>query len=177
MMLSIARPASGEYADFYGGYIARVADSANAIQDLVKQRERVSALLNPLSDAQAAFRYAPEKWSVREVVGHMADVERIFGYRLLRIARGDGTPLPGFDENAYVRLAGSDARALGDIVAEWVAVRNATIALVQGLPPAGWERLGTANGSPISARALFYIIAGHVEHHCEMLRTRYGVTL
>ena len=142
---------------------------------LVQQRERVEALLGTVTDAEAGARYAPEKWSVREVVGHISDSERIFSYRLLRVARGDQTPLPGFDENDYVRAAGFEARGWSDVTAEWVAVRAATVALVAGTPSPAWERRGVCNESPTSARALLYILLGHVEHHCAVLRERYGV--
>ncbi len=175
-MIQIPRPLPHEHATFYASYVARVADSVDAVRDLTAQRDRVSALLSPVSNARAGFRYAEDKWSIREVIGHVADVERIFGYRLLRISRGDETPLPGFDENVYVRSSGFDGRALDELLSDWMAVRNATVGLVRGTPAASWERRGTANGHPISARALFYIIVGHVEHHCEVLQSRYGLT-
>jgi hypothetical protein len=112
---------------------------------------------------------------VREVVGHLCDAERIFAYRLLRIARGDETPLAGFDENTYVPAGSFESRELNALIKEWMATRDSTIALVRGLPADAWTRRGTANGKNVSAAALAYIILGHVEHHLGILRDRYGV--
>ena len=176
VMLVIPRPLSVEFAAYLAGYVARVTGTPDAIRELVTQRDRVAAMLSSVSAEQAAFRYAPDKWSVKEVVGHLSDVERVFCYRLLRITRRDETPLPGFDENAYVRSGAFDARPLGDLASEWVAVRNATIALVNSVAQESWERRVTVDGNPISARALFYVIVGHVDHHLEVLRARYGLT-
>jgi hypothetical protein len=141
----------------------------------VSQRDNVVSLLTAVAETRAAFRYAPDKWSIKEVVGHIGDTERVFGYRLLRISRGDETPLPGFDENAYVQAAGFDRRLLIDLVDDWVSVRNATLALARSIESAHWERRGIANGNPVSARALFSIMLGHVDHHCQVLKDRYGV--
>jgi hypothetical protein len=105
----------------------------------------------------------------------MADAERIFAYRLLRIGRADATPLPGFEENDYVPAGKFDARALADILEEWIAVRTATIALVRGLPPEAWTRSGEANGRPISARAILYVMLGHIDHHARILEERYRI--
>ena len=171
--MPLAAPRPDEFAPFHAGYIARVANLASPIDELVAQRARLLNFLAPLSDAQALHRYAPGKWSVKELVGHLADAERIMAYRLLRIARGDETPLPGFEENDYVKTAGSDARPFGDLLDEWAAVRDATSALVRGLPAGAWERRGTANGTPVSSRALLYIILGHTEHHRSILEERY----
>ena len=145
--------------------------------ELVAQRTRLLDFLSPLTDEQAGYRYAAGKWSVKEMIGHLADAERIFAYRLLRIGRGDDTPLPGFEENDYVRAAGSDRRRIRDLLDEWAAARDATAALVRGLPPEAWECRGTANGAVISARALVYIILGHVEHHRSILEERYGLAV
>jgi uncharacterized damage-inducible protein DinB len=144
--------------------------------ELVLQRTRLHAFLSPLSDDQALHRYAPGKWSVKEMVGHLADAERIQAYRMLRIGRGDTAPLPGFEEDDYVRAAGSDARPFADLLRDWNAARESTIALVKGMPDEAWERRGTANDATVSARALAYIILGHVEHHLGVLEDRYGLT-
>ena len=172
--LSIPRPAEHEAAPFYHGYIARVSGE-NIGEQLVDQLAELDNLLGPLDDRAALARYAPGKWSVKELLGHLNDSERIFGYRLLRIAREDATPLPGFDENAYVPAGRFDERPLRDLMAEFRAVRLATVALVSGLPSASWTRMGQASGKQISARALIYIIVGHVVHHLGVLRERYGV--
>jgi hypothetical protein len=169
----VPRPQADEYAEFYAGYIAEVPARADPVEQLGTQLDTVRRLLESLPEAQAKFRYSPEKWSVKEVVGHLCDSERIFAYRLLRIARADETPLAGFEENDYVSEANFDARPLTDLAGEWVAVRTATRALVGGVAPAAWEHRGTANGKAVSARALLYIIIGHTQHHLGVLRTRY----
>src|SRR4029079_9053412 len=127
------------------------------------------------SDEEAGYRYAPEKWSVKELVGHVCDAERIFTYRMLRIGSGDASRLPVFEENAYVVAARSDERRLPDVLDEWQAVRSATIALVRAMPSEAWARRGTSNGHRITSRALLYIVLGHAEHHLNVLQTRYGV--
>jgi uncharacterized damage-inducible protein DinB len=173
--MPLAAPRPDEFAPSYAGYIARVASLAAPIDELVAQRARLLNVLSPLSDDEALHRYAPGKWSVKELVGHLADSERIMTYRLLRIARGDETPLPGFEENDYVKTSGSDARPFGELLDEWAAVRDATSALVRGLPAGAWELRGTANDTPVSSRALLYIILGHTEHHRSILEERYLV--
>ena len=172
---SVPRPAADEAAPFYHGYIARVPGEQIGTY-LAAQLQEVEQLLGPLDDAAARFRYAEGKWSVKEVLGHLCDAERIFSYRLLRIARADETPLPGFDENAYVPPAEFDARPLGDLLREFEAVRAATISLAEGLPAAAWVRRGQASGKTISARALVYITVGHVTHHLGVLRDRYRLS-
>lgn len=172
---SIERPGTDEYAESFGDYVGRVPGGADLLTLLAEQRDGTAALLSDIPAEKAGFRYAPGKWSVKEIVGHLSDVERIMAYRALRIARGDTTPLSGFDENAYVPFANSDDRELDELVEEWVAVRQATLALFRTLPPEAWSRRGTANGKPLSARAVAYIIAGHERHHLETLRDRYGL--
>ena len=171
----VARPAEEEYEPAFGRYISRVADLEDAVVALAVQRDQFARSVASMTDKEAGYRYAPAKWSVRELIGHVCDAERIFTYRLLRIARADTTPLPGFEENDYVVNAESDVRALRDLIDEWQAVRSATIALVRGLPEQAWSRRGTSNGQPISARALLYIVLGHVDHHLDVLHRRYGV--
>jgi hypothetical protein len=171
----VARPAEDEYSEWYAGYVARVPDGADVLALLGEQRDTTSAMLAAVPAERGKFRYAPGKWSIREVVGHLSDVERVMGYRALRIARGDATPLAGFDEDAYVPQARSDDLGLPELAAEWVAARQATIAMFGNFPAEAWTRLGSANGQGVSVRALAYIIAGHERHHVETLRTRYGV--
>jgi hypothetical protein len=171
----VDRPGADEYAQFYAGYIARVPDGVDLLALLAEQRDTTVARFAAVPADRREFRYAPGKWSVKEIVGHLSDVERIMAYRALRIARGDTTPLAGFEENDYVPLARSDDLALDQLVGEWVAAREATIALFRNLPAEAWTRRGTANGAEVSVRALAFIIAGHERHHLETLRTRYGV--
>src|SRR5688572_23180789 len=132
--MRISPPQAGEYAPASGRYVARVYEIDDPLRELSAQRMRVLAALSPLTDEQARFRYAPEKWSIKELVGHLCDAERIFAYRLLRIGRGDKTPLPGFEENDYARAARSDRRPFAELVAEWSAIRDATSLLAKGLP-------------------------------------------
>lgn len=169
-----AKPAEGEYANFYWGYIESVPDG-DVMQQLSTQPARMDALLGKLSESDAMDRYAPGKWSVKEVVGHLSDTERVMSYRLLRIARSDATPLAGFDQDAYVPAAGSDARSMHDLLLEFRAVRASTIALARGLDANAWTRTGTVNNATASARALLYIIAGHAAHHMKTLREQYGI--
>ena len=173
--ITLSSPDPGEFDPSNAGYVARVAAVTDAASQFESQRDRVVSLLSGLSAAQAASRYAPGKWSVTEVVGHLSDAERIFAYRLLRIGRGDETPLPGFDENTYVPSGAFERRAFADVLEEWITVRNATLALVRGMPSEGWARRGRANDRVISTRALVYIMLGHVEHHLVILAERYGV--
>lgn len=172
--LTLPRPGSDESAPFYHGYIAEVPGEAIGTY-LETQLTDLERLLAPLDESTARSRYAEGKWSIKEVVGHLADSERIFAYRLLRIGRGDATPLPGFDENAYVPAGDFDARPLASVVGELRAVRQGTIALAHGLPARAWPRRGEASGKVISARALAYIVVGHLTHHERVLRERYLV--
>ena len=171
---TVGRPEPDEIPSHYAGYIKRVPELDPVIA-LAAQIEETAALLRGLSETDALHRYARGKWSVKEIVGHLADVERIMAYRALRIARGDTTALPGFDENAYVPAANFDSRSLADLVGELRTVRAATLALLRTFDPDAWRRRGTASGKPVSVRAIAYMIPGHERHHLEILRTRYGV--
>ena len=171
----IAPPDEGEYAPFYAGYVDRARAAGDVRALLAGQVPRVRAIIEPLSDEGARARYAPGKWSVKEMLGHLADAERIFGYRLLRISRGDETPLPGFEENAYVRQAGSDLLPAATLLDDLEAARRSTLSLLGTLDEAALTRVGRASEQPVSARALVYIIGGHVEHHLGVLRERYEV--
>ncbi len=166
------RPAPEEYAPYFSRYIDLVPDGS-VVETLRAQIAETRALLAGLSAGQAAYRYAPGKWSVKEVVGHLVDAERVFAYRALRFARNDATPLPGFDENAFAANAGFDARPLDDLLQELTAVRAATVALFAGLDEAALSREGTANDVRVSVRAVAWIIAGHELHHRAILRERY----
>jgi len=170
--MPISRPRDGEFDRYFGTYVNAVVGD-DAFTALIAQRESSPRFLAAIPETRAGFRYAPGKWSIREVIGHVADTERIFSYRMLRIARGDETPLASFDENAYVPAAGFERRSLADLAAELFAVRDATIALVRSLDQAVLSRLGTASGKPISARALVWIIAGHEAHHMRVLGEKY----
>ena len=142
---------------------------------LARQAAETQALLSPLAPERASYRYAPDKWSVTEVAGHLCDAERIFSYRALRFARGDETPLPGFDEDGVRSAGGFERRGLPDVLAELRALRQSTLCLFRGLDDAAGLRRGIANGNPMSTRAVAYVIAGHERHHVGVLRTRYGI--
>jgi hypothetical protein len=172
-MPSTHPPAVDEYPPAYADYVARVPVGADVLDLLARQLEETSGRLAGIPEARGGFRYAPAKWSVKEVVSHLSDVERIMVYRALRFARGDAAPLAGFDEDAYVPEAGAGARSLASLIGEWVAVRQASLAFFHSLPPGAWARRGVANGNPVSVRALAYVVAGHEHHHLEVLRTRY----
>ena len=167
-----ARPLDTEYAPYYGRYVSRVPDG-DVVRTLETQIADTLALLRGVPEARAGHRYADDKWSLKEVVGHMADAERIFAYRAMRIGRGDATPLPGFEQDDYVRNAGFDRVPLADLVAELEAVRRATILLLRGMDDAALARRGTASGFDVTVRALAFIIAGHERHHAGIIRERY----
>ena len=172
----IGAPASTEFNPAFARYVGLVANVADPVRELAEQRGRMLALLSPLSDEQAQFRYAPDKWSIKTLVNHLSDAERVFAYRMMRVGRGDSTPLPSFDENDYASAAHSDQRPFTDLLGEWSAVREATAALARNLPVTAWRNEGVStNGSPITPRALLYIVLGHTEHHLAVLAERYGV--
>lgn len=172
-MPSIAKPRLEEHLPYYAKYIKMVGDDAFAA--LTQQVATTAKRLSGLNETQAMHRYAPSKWSVKEVVLHMADVERVFAYRALRFARADETELPGFDEEAWAPQSGADARSLSELLFEFAAVRAATLALFAGLDAAALVRQGTANRGVMSVRAAAHVIAGHELHHMAILRERYGV--
>ncbi len=176
MPLRITRPAADEYAEFHKGYVAAVEHEDDGLAVLARQ-SRVIEKFRALTPEETARRYDAGKWNIKEVLGHLADGERVVAYRLLRIARGDQTPLPGFDENSYVATANSDARDLADLVDELAAVRAATIALVKSLDDDALSRRGTVNNWTLSARGLVFIISGHFQHHVNILRDRYGIAV
>ena len=165
-------PAAGEYAEFYAGYVGRVP-AGDVVSTLRDQLAEGLSLLGGIEPSRTTSGYAPGKWSIRDVVLHMADTERVMAYRALRIARADTTPLASFDENAWTPMAGANARPMESLLAELEATRRATVVMLEGLPPEAWERVGTASGKPVSVRALAWIIAGHERHHLAVIRERY----
>ncbi len=166
------RPGPDEHAPYYAGYIAEAPDG-DLVATLSGQLDETLALLKGLSGAQGLHRYAPGKWSLKDVIQHVTDAERVFSYRLLRFARGDATDLPGFDENIYVPAAQADQRSLAQLGAGLESVRRATLSLILPLDDEAMARRGTANGKAISARALAWIIAGHERHHVQVIQDRY----
>lgn len=166
------RPKLGEYAEDYEKYVALIPGT-DILGTLEGQRLVMSQMLAARSEREGNFRYAPDKWTVKEVVGHVVDAERIFAYRALRFARGDQTPLPGFEQDAYVKNAGFAERTLEDLAGEYAEVRGATISLFNRLDEAAWQRRGVASDNEVTVRALAYIIAGHELHHRRILEEKY----
>ena len=171
---TLARPAAGEFAPYYGAYVGAVPEG-DLVGLLERQGAETATLLSGVDEARAAHRYAPGKWTVRQVVGHMVDAERVFTFRALHFARGAGTPLPSFDENSWAEIAQADHRTLASHVAEFVAVRAATVALFRGFSAADAARSGTASGHVVTVRALAFITAGHERHHVSILKEKYGL--
>lgn len=170
----IERPATDEFAPYYLRYIEQVQGD-DAVAAMALQIESTSALLSGLTEARALHRYASAKWSVKELVVHLADAERVFAYRALRFARNDATPLPGFEEGEWAPESRADTRPMPAILAELKAVRAATIALFRSFDATAIGRRGVANGQPMSVRAAAWAIAGHELHHVGVLRDRYGL--
>jgi uncharacterized damage-inducible protein DinB len=166
------RPQKGDYALHYDKYIALVP-SGEFVEILREQYRAMTRLLSPLTEQQAEFRYAPGKWSIKEVLGHVNDAERIFAYRLLRIARGDQTPLAGFEQDGYIQAGNFSARTLSDLLQEFASVREATLTLIRSLDDDAWLRRGIASQKEISVLALAFVIAGHERHHRILLEERY----
>lgn len=171
-MTALTRPAPSEHADYYSRYIAMVAEG-DLLEALENQTETTLELLDSLTEDQGDIRYAPDKWTVRQVIGHMADAERVFGLRALWGARGAAAPQPGFDENAWAELGEHNDRALADVVEEFAAVREATLALARSMTGGMGARVCNMNGTDTTVRAIFHIIAGHELHHVGILRERY----
>ena len=171
MPSSPGRPRSDEYAEFYGPYIAAAKEPL--LDNLEAEADAWRALLAEVPPDREGYRYAPGKWSVREVVGHVIDAERMFGVRAMAFARGDRSHFPSFDENEYAANSGADRRRLADLVEELAAVRRATVLLLLSFDDGAWRRRGVASGCEFTVRSLAWIIAGHSRHHRRVLAERY----
>jgi uncharacterized damage-inducible protein DinB len=172
MQAILSRPGTSEFAPYYGTYVNAMPDG-DVVAALADQGEETFALLSALSEGDASFRYAPGKWTIRDLVQHLADSERVFAYRALRFARGDETPLPGFDQEPYAQAAKADRRPIGELAAELRDIRRTTLALVRSFDEEMLARSGVASGNLMSVRALVWVIAGHERHHLKVLRERY----
>lgn len=171
---TIQRPQPDEHNPYYSRYIDLVPEGD--ILDLLRREIKdTQALLKGVSEEKGNHRYAPGKWTVKEVLGHMIDTERVFGYRAMRVARNDQTPLPGFEQDDYVRFGPFAKSRLSNLIDEFSAVRESNVLLFRDLDEEAWTRRGTANNSPISVRALAYIIAGHELHHRTILKEKYAL--
>jgi DinB family protein len=166
------RPEPTEYAEYYGKYTGRIPGT-NVLPVLEQQLESTLALFRKIDERKAEFQYAPGKWSIKQLVGHIIDSERVFAYRALVFSRNDTTALPGFDQDKWAGQSNYSGLTMAEITAEFEAVRRATIALFRNVEPAAWNRKGTANGKEVTVRALAFITAGHLDHHIEILKSRY----
>ena len=166
------RPEAGEFAEYYGKYIAKVPGT-DVPGILESERQQMSRLLSGCSEREGNYRHAPDKWTVKEILGHVTDAERIFTYRALRIGRGDETPLSSFEQDDYVKNGGFTARTLADMLEEFDAVRGASISLFRSFDEAAWGRRGIASQKPVTVRALGFITAGHQIHHRMVLEESY----
>ena len=174
-IVTTIRPQPGEYAPYYDRYISLVQNRQgnDILATLDQQRRETILLLSGRSEADGDLRYAPDKWSLKEVLGHLNDTERIMGYRALRIARNDTTPIEGYEQDDYVRNSPFARRPLADLIEDYIAVRRSTLSLFRNLDEPAWTRRGTANKNEVTVRALAYIIAGHELHHRRMLEEKY----
>jgi hypothetical protein len=170
--MKVARPEAGEYAGYYEKYVSLVIGD-DVTGSLEAQRVQTMQLFGGRSERDGNFRYAADKWTAKEVLGHISDSERIFTYRALRIARGDHTPMEGFEQDDYVRGGAFNERPLASLVEEYACVRGASLALFRSLGKEAWSERGTANKNEVSVRALAYITAGHELHHRKILEERY----
>lgn len=168
------RPLETEYAPYYGSYIAHVSEN-EILPVLRSQIDELDVLLDRVTPEHETYRYAEGKWSIREIVGHLIDGERVFGYRALCIARGETRSLPGFDQDEYMMVAPYDHVDLEDLLSEFRLVRLSNIAMFRNLDEESWSRVGTANDAPISVRALAFIMGGHLRHHMGVLRSQYQI--
>lgn len=172
MSPNLTPPAADEYAPFYADYIERARDT-DVLALLSSQSEDLHSVLTPLTEEQACYRFGPREWSIKEMIGHAIDVERVFSYRLLCTSRNDSTPLPGFEQNDFVRESNFDDCALSDLLKEFELLRGANLIAIQRMTDEMIERRGTASGATVSARGLIYMMAGHVEHHLASLHVNY----
>ena len=172
VVCAVARPEPGEYAPYYDRYISLVPGT-DILGTLDAQRRQMLMLLSGHDDSDGNSRYAPNKWSVKEVLGHVCDTERIIAYRALRISRGDRTPIEGFEQDDYVRNGPFAKHSLAELIEDYIAVRRATLTLLRNLDETAWGRRGIANNNEVSVRAIAYTIAGHELHHRRILEEKY----
>ena len=171
----MTRPTPTDYAPPHASYVDLV-DEDDILSAMEEQSSATQKLLSSLDEARASYRYAEDKWSVKQLIGHIVDAERIIAYRALCVARGDTQSLPGFDENAYVQNASFDEWKLGDLAEQYALVRRSNIVFFKNLQDEAWDRRGTANNYPVSVRGLAYVIVGHERHHLKVLREKYKVS-
>lgn len=168
----ISAPDRTEFADYYLPYVEKVAGN-DVMSVLDEQLGETLSILERIPEERSLYRYAPDKWSIRQIMSHINDTERLFSFRAFWFARGLAEPLPSFDQDDAVALAGADERTWSSHLDEFKSVRAATLTLFENLPPEAWMRRGVASGNPVTVRALAYICAGHLTHHVQVLHERY----
>lgn len=167
----VSRPEKSEYAEYYEKYVSLV--NGDILSVLKQNKTETQNILTKISEEKSLFRYAEGKWSIKELLGHIIDTERIFAYRALRFARNDQTPIEGFDQDPYIENANFDNCKFTDLIAEFALIREANILMFQNLPENAWMRFGIASDNPVSVRALAFMLAGHEQHHINILKERY----
>ncbi|MFM2268260.1 MAG: hypothetical protein RL757_1701 [Bacteroidota bacterium] len=172
-MKKVMKPLGNSYPKFFQRYLDAVPEGGNLIAHLKKLNIETKTLVESLDETKLHYRYAEGKWTIKEILLHIIDAERIFAYRALRIARHDQTPLPGFEENDYVPVSGANDRTAADLLQEMTAVHKATIALIKGLPDSAAHQTGTCSNHTMSVSGLLNLIAGHQQHHLNVIRERY----
>ena len=170
----MTKPEKAEYDTYYEKYISLV-DENGLLQSLAAQPGELSELFNGVADEKGSYAYDAGKWTIKEVLSHLIDGERMFAYRALRISRGDTTPIEGFEQDGYIENAHAERRSIAELIGEFRLLREANLLQLNNLDDKDWLRMGTASGLPVSVRALAYIMAGHVSHHVAILRNRYLV--
>jgi hypothetical protein len=168
----IPKPGPNEHDPYFSTYIDRVQEG-DLLVDLERQASEIAELCGGLSEAQGEYRYAPDKWSIKELLGHLIDTERVFGFRALWFARGAATELPGFEQDDFVRGADFDGRSVERLISEFVHLRRSTVDLLSSFREADWAQSGISSGVSLSVRAIGYILVGHVIHHQGILEERY----
>lgn len=166
------RPEKNEYAEYYERYVSLVAEN-DVVDVLEKQSAELLELFKSITEERSLYAYSEGKWTIKEVIGHLTDGERIFAYRALRISRADKTPIEGFEQDGYIENSNFNHTPLADLIAELLAVRRANLIFFKNLTADAWQRAGTASENTVSVRALAYIMAGHIRHHVNILKERY----
>lgn len=166
------RPEKSEYAEYYDRYISLVEEN-DIVAVLEKQLAELQELFGKISEEKSHYAYGEDKWTIKEVIGHLIDGERIFGYRALRISRNDKTPIEGFEQDGYIENSNFNSTKLSDLAEEMLLTRRAHLIFFKNLSDEAWARTGTASDNPVSVRALAYIMAGHIQHHLNILNERY----
>ena len=168
----MTKPEKAEYDAYYENYVSLVG-GGGLLPTLAGQPAALNEIFGQMPDERGSYAYAEGKWTIKELLGHINDGERMFAYRVLRISRGDATPIEGFEQDGYIENARSNSRSIADLIEEFRLLRAANMLMLNNLTEQDWLRMGTASGLPVSVRALAYIMAGHVTHHVNILRERY----